>query len=203
MQTRSRTQSLVLMGLSIALIASGSFIAVPFGPVFFTLQTMMLGLVICLLPPRYALGAVAGYLALGALGLPVFSGMRGGIGMFAGPTGGYLVGFLIAAAVVTFLRSCILKPATASEQNYRHALWFLPVVDVTSLVLFSLLYYVPGCVWFAYSTGVSLEASFITAILPFIIPDLLKAAAALVCVQPIRAVLSLGAPAVQRDHHPQ
>ncbi|MDR2035379.1 MAG: biotin transporter BioY, partial [Coriobacteriales bacterium] len=117
MAARSKTQSLALTGLSIALISVGALIAVPFGPVPFTLQSLVVGLVICLLPPAYSVAAVGGYLALGCLGLPVFSGMRGGIAVLAGPTGGFLIGFLLAAVIIAFIRSRVLRSKRVEVQK--------------------------------------------------------------------------------------
>jgi len=204
---RSRTQSLVLTGLSIALIAVGAFITVPFGPIPFTLQTLMLGVVICLLPPAWSVAAVGGYLALGCLGLPVFSGMRGGVAVLAGPTGGFLVGFLVAVVVVAFLRSRALPTqggtgddvtertvpsVTPSPVPHHRPRWFLPTLDVTSLALFSLIYFALGSLWFMVSTGVTLEASLAACVFPFLLPDAIKIAVALICIQPVRAALGHG-----------
>ncbi|MCL2750847.1 MAG: biotin transporter BioY [Coriobacteriia bacterium] len=189
MTQRSRTQSLVLTGLSIALIAVGAIITVPFGPIPFTLQTLMLGIVICLLPPKYSVAAVGGYLALGSLGLPIFSGMRGGFAVLAGPTGGFLVGFLVAAVIVAFIRSRALHTKDDTKEEPSRPRWFLPTLDISSLVLFSLISYVMGCLWFMYSTGTTLEASLAACVIPFLVPDAFKAAAALICIQPVRAAL--------------
>jgi len=198
MPQRTRTHSLVLTGLSIALIASGALITVPLGPIPFTLQTMMLDIVICLLPSAYSVAAVGGYLALGCLGLPVFSGMRGGIAVLAGPTGGFLVGFLVAAVVIALIRSGALQPRkeTAKPASTVHTLqdsrWFLPAVDVLSLIVFSATYYALGCLWFMVSTGVTFEAALAACVLPFLLPDILKAVVALMCVQPVRVALGMG-----------
>jgi len=179
----------VLTGLSIALIAVGAFITVPLGPIPFTLQTLMLGIAICLLPPAWSVAAVGGYLALGCLGLPVFSGMRGGIAVLAGPTGGFLVGFLAAAVIIAFIRSRALPSSVNTQEPPARPRWFLPALDISSLVLFSLIYYALGCLWFMVSTGASLEASLAACVIPFLLPDAFKIAAALFCVQPVRAAL--------------
>ena len=197
MPQRSRTQSLVLTGLSIALIAVGAFITVPFGPIPFTLQTLMLGIVICLLPPAWSVAAVGGYLTLGCLGLPVFSGMRGGIAVLAGPTGGFLVGFLVAAVIIAFLRSRALPSQRDTQKTPSRPRWFLPAIDIASLVSFSLIYYVMGSLWFMVSTGTTLEASLAVCVIPFLLPDAFKIAAALICVQPVRAALGHGLAAVR------
>jgi biotin transport system substrate-specific component len=181
----------VLTGLSIALIAAGAFITVPLGPLPFTLQTMMLGIVVCLLPQTYSVAAVGGYLALGCLGLPVFSGMRGGIAVLAGPTGGFLVGFLLAALIVAFFRSGILRPQSNAEKAHSRPRWFFPLIDGVSLLLFSIIYYIPGFLWFMVSAGVTPDAALTAAVLPFLLPDVLKAVAAFICIQPVRVALNL------------
>ena len=89
---RGRTRSIAFVGLPIALMGVSAWVAIPFGPVLLTLQMFALMFALLALTPRECLAAIAGYLALGAVGLPMFSGMRGGIGMLLGPTGGYLWG---------------------------------------------------------------------------------------------------------------
>ena len=197
MMTESRTRSLVLTGLAIALISSGAFVTIPFGPVPFTLQTLMLGIVVCLLPPAYSVAAVGGYLALGCLGLPVFSGFRGGIGVLAGPTGGFLVGYLLATIIVAVIRSQVLTVRSTGTVLSARPTWLMPLVDIVSLALLALVYYTLGCLWFMVSTGASFEAALAACVLPFIVPDIIKAAAAFMCVQPVRSATGLGMPATQ------
>ena len=83
----SRTRSIAFVALTIALMGVSAWVAIPFGPVMLTLQMFALMFALLALTPRECLAAIAGYLALGAVGLPMFSGMRGGIGMLLGPTG--------------------------------------------------------------------------------------------------------------------
>lgn len=85
-----------------ALITLGAKLHVPFWPVPMTLHTLAVFLVAAALGPRLGLAAMAAYLGAGAAGLPVFSGTpeRGiGLAYMAGPTGGYLLGFLLAAGL--------------------------------------------------------------------------------------------------------
>ena len=88
----SRTRSIAFVGLSMALLAVSAWISIPVGPVPFTLQTFVVVFAFLVLTPRECVAALTGYLALGAIGLPLFSSMRGGIGVLAGPTGGFLWG---------------------------------------------------------------------------------------------------------------
>jgi biotin transport system substrate-specific component len=87
----------VLLG-SLGLAAS-SYVEAPMWPVPITLQTYAVCIVGALFGARLAAATVVAYLIEGALGLPVFAGGAGGLGHLLGPTGGYLVGFLIAAAL--------------------------------------------------------------------------------------------------------
>ena len=86
-----------------ALTAVGAYIAIPIGPVPIVLQNLFVYLMGLLLGLRWGLAGIGVYLLAGAVGLPVFSGGRGGLGHLIGPTGGYLVGFVPAVAVVGFI----------------------------------------------------------------------------------------------------
>ena len=81
----------------------------------FTLQTLGVTLAGAVLGPRKGALAVLVYLAMIAVGLPVASGYKGGLGVLTGPTGGYLVGFVLAAAVVGFLSRLVLRRAQGAK----------------------------------------------------------------------------------------
>ena len=100
--------SIAFCGLSVAFMTVSAWITVPFGPIPFTLQTLAVMFVLFALKPKEALTSIAVYLILGALGLPVFSSFRGGIAALVGPTGGFIVGFLIAGAVALAV-GCLIK----------------------------------------------------------------------------------------------
>lgn len=101
--TSARTRSVAFVGLTIALMAVSAWVVVPLGPVPFTLQMFAITFAVVVLSPKEAAAAIAGYLLLGAVGVPVFSGMRGGVGVLAGPTGGFLWGYLIGVPVASLL----------------------------------------------------------------------------------------------------
>ena len=102
----ARTRSVAFVGLTIAIMAVSAWVTVPLGPVPFTLQMFAITFAIVVLRPKEAIAAIAGYLLLGAVGVPVFSGMRGGLGVLAGPTGGFLWGYLLGvSAAVLFLHA--------------------------------------------------------------------------------------------------
>ncbi len=94
-----RVNALVRAAVMAALIAVCAWITIP-AAVPFTMQTFAVFLAVGVLGGRLATLSVGVYLLLGAVGLPVFSGFSGGLGRFAGATGGYLLGFLLIALVM-------------------------------------------------------------------------------------------------------
>lgn len=102
------TRDIVLCGLFSALIAVGAFIKIPFGIVPMTLQTLFVALVALLLGPKNALISVATYIAIGLIGIPVFTG-GGGITYVLHPTFGYLLGFCASAFLTGYIVSKVEK----------------------------------------------------------------------------------------------
>ena len=158
--------------------------AIPFGPVLLTLQMFALMFALLALTPKQCMAAIAGSLVLGGIGLPMFSGMRGGIGMLAGPTGGYLWGYLIAAAAALLLRAALQRTLGAGANGLAGTKAF--AVDMTACIAFIVVTYACGCVQYAAVTGVDLSAAFAVTIAPFAVPDLLKAVAAVVCARAVK-----------------
>ena len=162
----------VYASLSAALIAAGAYIAVPVGPVPVVLQNMFVLLAGLLLGSRWGLAAVAVYLLAGACGLPVFAGGAGGIGRFAGPTGGYLIGYLPAVFIAGFFA--------------RHD---KTVLDVFAMILASLAVYAMGVTWLKIVTGMAYPKAVAVGMLPFLVGDAVKIAAAAAIAKAVRPVL--------------
>ncbi|RDB64630.1 biotin transporter BioY [Gordonibacter sp. 28C] len=197
--SRVGTRSVAFVGLSIALMAVSAWVSVPFGPVPFTLQTFVMVFALLVLTPGECLAAIGGYLVIGAVGLPVFSSMRGGIGVVAGPTGGFLWGFLLGAVVaLAFLRlaDMRLRRGAAVEagagdgvakggRGKRRAL----AVDVVAGFLFLLVMYVCGWIQLMGVAGLGPEAAFATAVAPFLIVDGVKLVAGVLTARAVRKAL--------------
>ena len=165
---RISVYDLVMVALFAALIAVCAWITVP-GAVPFTLQTMGVFLAVGLLGGKRGTAAVLVYILLGAVGMPVFSGFSGGVGRLLGTTGGYIIGFLVAALAMW-----------AMEAIFGKAKWVLPV----SMLLGLLLCYAFGTIWFLVlytqtKGAISVASVLSMCVVPFIIPDLLKIALAL------------------------
>ncbi|TYL39091.1 biotin transporter BioY [Natronococcus pandeyae] len=161
-----------------ALMGAAAIVTIPYplSPAPVTLQVLVVFLAGLYLGPLWGGASIVLYLAAGAAGAPVFSGMTGGPGvLLAEPTAGFLWTFPVAAALVGLLvhrGTTLIDPADAS----------LPLV-VGSLGIGLVLIYAGGMVWFSWLTGTSIvEAGFAVAV-PFVPADLLKLAAAIAIVR--------------------
>jgi len=154
-------QKAVLVLLGSALLAVSAKVQVPFWPVPMTMQTLVVLLIGAHAGTRLAGLTVLAYLLEGAVGLPVFS-TGAGLGFMAGPTGGYLVGFLVSALLVSF----------AVERGFTRSLpAALAVFVVGDLVILGL-----GVAWL--STLIGFEKALMVGVVPFLPAEALKIALA-------------------------
>ena len=170
-----RIQSLTYIAVFAALLTVCSWIAIP-TPVPVTLQTLGVFLAVGLLGGRRGTTAVLVWLLMAAVGLPVLSGFRGGIGALLGSTGGYAVGFLLTALVMW-----------AAEHLPGHRAVIFPLSMAAGL----LVCYSFGTVWFVavYArTGqeAALSAVLAACVWPFVLPDMVKAVCAAVLAKKLR-----------------
>lgn len=103
---RITTKEMVLASLFTALIIISGFIVIPlpFSPVPLTGQTFAIMLVGMLFGRKLVLMSTGTYVLIGAIGIPVFSGFRGGYSVLLGPSGGYIIGFIVGAFVISLLK---------------------------------------------------------------------------------------------------
>lgn len=152
------TRKLTRCALFAAMMALCAWIGVPLGHTVFTMQTFGVLLALGILGGKRGTISILCYLLLGAAGLPVFSGFRGGIGAILGPTGGYLWGFLATGLVFWLLEK-----------------WSRPAAMVAGI----LVCYACGTIWYMTYTGGALAAVLAQTVLPYLIPDALKLVLAL------------------------
>ena len=177
---RSKTYDIVYIGVFAVLIAICSWISIP-TLVPFTLQTFAVFLAVGVLGGKRGTMAVLVYVLLGAIGVPVFAGFSGGIGIILNNTGGYIIGFILSALVMWLM-----------ERVLGRKLW----VQGVSMVLGLLACYAVGTIWFmvvyARDTGaVGLATVLGWCVIPFIIPDVIKIALALVLSRRISKVIKI------------
>lgn len=145
----------------------------------FTMQTFGIFLAVNILGGKKGTLAILVYIALGAIGLPVFSGGTAGIGILIGKTGGYMLGFvlygLLAWLVETFTKSSV-------------------AVSVITMLIGLALCYTLGASWFLLVTAksgssVNLRSVLYVTVLPFVIPDLIKLALAVPISQRLKKLM--------------
>ena len=165
--SRLRTLDLTYIALSAVLITVCAWISLP-APVPFTLQTFAVFFALLSLGGRRGMLAILTYLMMGAVGLPVFTGFHGGLGVLLGATGGYLLGFLVMALVY---------------RGITHLGKDSPAAGLMGCVLGLVCCYAFGTLWYltvyaATAGAVGLGTALGLCVLPFVIPDLVKLALA-------------------------
>ena len=158
--------ALVLAGT--ALLALAAKVQVPFWPVPMTLQTLAVLMIGATLGARMAGATLLAYLAEGAVGLPVFAS-GAGLAYMAGPTGGYLLGFLLAATFV----------GLAADRG-----WLRGGVPVAAVMFAAMaLIYLPGVAWLAALIGA--EKAVAGGLIPFLPAEAFKLALAVLLARPL------------------
>ena len=170
----SKISDMVYTAVFVALMAICAWISIP-APVPFTLQTFGVFVTVGILGGKRGSLSVLIYLLLGAIGVPVFSGFRGGIQALLGATGGYIIGFLLSALAMWGMEKLLGKKT-----------WALAL----SMVLGLLVCYAFGTIWFmvvyAQNSGaIGLMTALGWCVFPFIIPDIIKIALALLLTKTI------------------
>lgn len=161
------TVSMVTMALFAAVTCVLAPLAIPIGPVPISLTNLVIFIA------SYVLGWKRGtityivYLLIGLAGLPVFSGFEGGAGKFAGPTGGYLIGYILTSVI------CGIFIEKWDKSDAFHI-----ALNILGMILGMIVAYTFGTAWFCFSTGTEVLPALSLCVFPFIIGDLIKMAIA-------------------------
>ena len=157
----STIQNMTRCALFAALLCVCGWIAVPLPDISLTMQTFGIFLTLGLLGGRWGSAACLTWLVLGAAGLPVFTGFRGGLGVFLGTTGGYLWGFL---------GTCLTYWAVTALFGQK--------AQFPAMILGLLCCYACGTVWYLWvyldPNQASLGAVLLKCVAPYVLPDLVK-----------------------------
>lgn len=172
-------RNLVLASLMAALTAVGAYIHIPLGPVPIVLQNLFVLLAGLLLGPRWGAASIGVYVLVGACGLPVFAGGKGGLATLAGPTGGYLAGFVMGALVVGWI----------AHHGPRRMVW-----DVVAVVLGSLVIYGFGISWLKLVTAWPWGKALTVGLAPFVFGDAVKATVAVMLSKVLRPMMDRNDP---------
>jgi biotin transport system substrate-specific component len=176
---RASTLTRVALMAAVTAVTAQITIPLPFSPVPFTLQVLAVILSGLLLGPRYGALSQAIYVLIGAIGVPVFAGFSGGLGIVLGPTGGYLLSYPAAAAVAG------LATHAATSASRRRGLWTSFLWGCAGLAII----YTIGTTWLAMVTDLPFAVALAQGVLPFVVLDLVKVVlAALVAVAAAPAI---------------
>lgn len=163
----SRAAAMIGVSFFVIAMALGAYIRIPVpgSPVPITLQTLFVMLSGAVLGKRLGRLSQAGYLMLGALGLPVFQGFSFGISHILGPTGGYLAGFIAASYMIGLMvdRRKVDIPRIA-----------------ISFIAGNIILYTLGVAWLMVLYKINLPSAISIGVLPFIPGEILKTSLAVV-----------------------
>ena len=157
-----KVRNMSLCGLFTAVLAVCAWIAIPMGDMAVTLQTFAVALTLWLLGGKRGSVTIFVYLLLGAVGAPIFSGFRGGMGALLGTTGGYLFGFMLTALGYWLITAIVDTPLSR----------------LIAMVVGLLLCYSCGTLWYAYGyldgSTLSMGAVLFKCVVPYLFPDGVK-----------------------------
>lgn len=176
---RKSTFYLVLCAFFAALTAAAAQLSVPIGPVPVSLATFAVYLAGGILGAGGGAVSQMVYVLLGAAGLPIFAGLKGGAAVLAGPTGGYLAGYIFCALITG-----------AGAQRFGRK----PLPLVLSMILGTLVCYAFGTAWFCFLTKRGLAESLALCVYPFLPGDAAKIAASAALVPALSRALAHIAP---------
>ena len=159
MEKKLTTYQMAVTALMAAVMCVLGPLTVAIGAVPISLANFVICLTAWLLGPKFGTLSVAVYLCIGLIGVPVFSGYGAGLAKLAGPTGGYLVGYLLLALIGGLF-------IEKSNGN--------PVVSGIGLVLGDAACYVLGTAWFVFQMQCELGYALSVCVYPFIALDLAK-----------------------------
>ena len=158
-----KTKDLTLMGLCVAILAICSWLTIP-ATVPFTLQTFAVFFILLVIGGKRGTITILTYILLGLVGVPVFSGFKGGPSVLFGTTGGYILGFLFTGLIFWIFERLVGKQ-----------LW----MKILALLIGLAVCYTFGTLWFVWMYGrnvaeITMGAALGMCVFPFLIPDAVK-----------------------------
>lgn len=164
MQTNKiKAMTMISLMTAILCIFGPITLPIPVSPVPISLVTLIIYLSVYILGMKRGMISCLLYLMIGFVGLPVFSGFTGGVGRLLGPTGGYMIGYVLLAVISGFF---IDKWMTKR------------VLHMIGMVLGTIVCYLFGTMWLSVQAGMSFYVALVAGVIPFLIGDSIKIAIA-------------------------
>ena len=177
---KNKIQNLTGIALMAAILCVVGPLIIPIGIVPISLTNMVIYLSILLWEQKKACISVIIYLLIGLVGVPVFSGFGAGVGKLFGPTGGYLLGYLL----LSWISGMILKKLKRKDQNMLNCCTkynkekihrFVKVgKEMAALVTGTIGLYIFGTFWLMFQSNMTFENALFVGVLPFIAFDIIK-----------------------------
>ena len=155
---RGRIYLLAMTAVMTAVTCVLAPMAIPIGPVPISLTNLVIYISLYLLGWKLATVSYLVYILIGIVGMPVFSGFMGGLGKVAGPTGGYIVGFLPMAVIAGL---CISRSGSR-------------IVHLLGMIAGTAVCYAFGTAWYCFISGTGWIPALSTCVFPFLPFDLIK-----------------------------
>ena len=155
---RSKTYEITMTALMAAVTCILAPLSIPIGPVPISFTNLAIYLSLSLLVWKKGTISYLIYLLLGLVGLPVFSGFTGGPSKLAGPTGGYIIGFIVMAVIAGLVIDNCRKP------------W----IQLIGMIVGTIVCYLFGPIWFCLVANYTFKAALAVCVIPFIPADLVK-----------------------------
>ena len=187
-----KIQNLTLTALMAAILCIAGPIVIPIGMVPMSFANMAIYLTIILLDKKRATISVAIYLLIGFVGLPVFAGFSGGAGKLLGPTGGYLIGYLVLSLIAGTMIEMMYKTKdedktfASSSDKVKRMKKNINFKQIWALVIGTLGLYGVGTVWLMLQSNLTFITALSVGVLPFIFFDIIKIVAAVILGDSIR-----------------
>ena len=171
MESKWSVREMALIAIMAAVICVLGPLSLPIGPVPISLTNLAVYLAVYILGGKRATISYIVYLLIGMAGVPVFSGFTGGFGKLFGPTGGYLIGFILMALLCGWF----------IDRMHQRFVW-----SMLGMIFGTAVCYTFGTVWLAYQANLPMMAALAAGVLPFIPLDLAKMVVAAVAAPQIR-----------------
>lgn len=180
-------KQIVLVGMFAALLAiiSPFQIILPFSPVPITLQIIGVTLAASILGSKLGSLSIIIYIVLGAIGLPIFAGFKSGVPTLVGPTGGYIIGFIVSAYFI----------GRFIEIKKDLSFFYVFFINIIGL----LLVYTIGTIQLSFVYTHSFTKALTVGVIPYIIPDLVKLIFSSILIVQVQAALSKAGYLIRND----
>lgn len=188
-KSRIRTQAITKIAILVACLCISAYITIPlsFSPAPITLQTLIVNMIAILLTPWESFMALLVYILLGLVGLPIFSGGVGGPAKLFGPTGGYIIAFLVAAPAMSWLKN--YAQLLIGKFVKKHAVSQIIAYTLNAIVIGMTIVYLLGTIYMKLLMGCTFAEALVMAVVPYIPLDIVKCICAALIAVPVKRAL--------------